>query len=247
MMLSKAPPLPKYYQLAQILSDQIATGAIKPNDQLPTEDELSQRYNLSRGTVREAVRLLQNDGLVRRERGRGTFVSGIAQTSSLFSLMPFSEAMRRQNRIPTTRVLKATTLPATTEVAERLAIKVGKPAIHIVRLRQADKEPVIYEERYLAHSLCPQLMDEDLAQNSIHTLIVFKYGVLLVKMTHTVEAGSLTAEQATYLQANPGDNAFYVDRLTFTEADGNRFPAVWFQGIYRESNLDLKARLQRSL
>jgi GntR family transcriptional regulator len=161
--------------------------------------------------------------------------------------MPFSEAMRRQNRIPTSHVLKAVTLPAPSVVAERLAIKTGEPAIHIVRLRLADSQPVVYEERYLAHSLCPQLMDEDLAENSIHTLIVFKYGVPLVKMTHTVEAGLLTAEQAAHLQANPGDNAFFVDRLTFTEVDGTRFPAVWFQGIYREGYFDLKAKLQTSL
>ncbi len=246
-MLSKSPPLPKYYQLAQTLSGQISSGALKPNDQLPTEDELSQRYGLSRGTVREAMRLLENDGLVRRERGRGTFVSDVFQSSALFSLMPFGEAMRRQSRVPTTRVLKATILPATAEVAQRLAIEVDKPVIYVVRLRLADNQPVVYEERYLAHSLCPQLLGEDLAESSIHTLIVFKYGVPLVKMTHTVEAGCLLADQATHLQMNPGDNAFLIDRLTFTEENGNRFPAVWFQGIYRESSFDLKASLQRSL
>lgn len=246
-MLSRTPPVPKYYQLAQILSDQIASGTLKSNDQLPTEDELSERYGLSRGTVREAIRLLENDGLVRRERGRGTFVSVIAKSSSLFSLMPFSEAMRRQNRVPSTRVLKATTFPATMEVAEQLDIEVGRATVHIVRLRLADNQPVVYEERYLARSLCPQLMDEDLSENSIHTLIVFKYGVPLVKMAHTVEAGSLTVEQAARLQANPGEKAFFVDRLTFTEANDIIFPAVWFQGIYRERSLNLKASLHRSL
>jgi DNA-binding GntR family transcriptional regulator len=246
-MLSKTPPLPKYYQLAQTLSDQISTGALKPNDQLPTEGELSQRYGLSRGPVREAMRLSENDGLVRRERDRGTFVSDVFLSSSLFSLMPFIEAMRRQSRVPTTRVLKATILPATAEVAKRLAIEVDKPVMHIVLLRLADNQSVVYEERYLAHALCPQLLGEDLAESSIHTLIVFRYGVPLVKMTRTVEAGRLLADQATHVQMNPGDCAFIIDRLTLTEEDDIRFPAVWFQGIYRESSFDLKASLPRSL
>jgi len=246
-MLSKSPPLPKYYQLARRLSDQIAAGTLGPNDQLPTEEELSRDYHLSRGTVREAVRLLENDGLVRRERGRGTFVTAVRQPSSLFSLMPFSEAMHRQNREPTTRVLQATTLPASEKVAERLALAPNESVIHIARLRLADNQPVVYEERYLAHTLCPGLLGEDLTTSSVHTLMVFKYGVSLVKMSHTVEVGQLSDIHAQHLAAKPDDKAIFVDRLTYTEIDGSRLPAVWFQGIYREDSYDLNVRLQSSL
>lgn len=246
-MLTKTAPLPKYYQLAQQLSDQIAGGTLQPDDQLPTEDELCSSYNMSRGTVREALRLLENDGLVRRERGRGTFVTAVQQRSSLFSLMPFSQAMRRQNREPNTRVLQAETVPAPAEVAQRLALAEGTPVIHISRLRLADHRPVIYEERYLAHVLCPQLLDEDLATSSIHTLLVFKYGVSLVKMSHTVEVGSLGVHHAQLLGANSEDKAIFIDRLTYTEVDSRRIPAVWFRGIYREDSYDLNVRMQNSL
>ncbi len=112
-MLSKTPPVPKYYQLARTLSEQIAAGSLKLNDQLPTEEMLCDMYGVSRGTVREAVRLLQEEGLIRRERGRGTFVTARRQSSTLFTLVPFSETMRRQNRVPSTRILSATTTPAT--------------------------------------------------------------------------------------------------------------------------------------
>ncbi len=246
-MLTKTPPLPKYYQLAQLLSDQIADGTLQPDDQLPTEEELSRQYNYSRGTVREAIRLLENDNLVRRERGRGTFVTAVRQPSSLFSLMPFSEAMRRQNREPTTRLLKAVTLPASEQVAERLQLNPGESVIHLVRLRLADSQPVVFEERYMAQALCPGLLDEDLTATSVHTLIVFKYGVSLVKMTHTVEVGQLSQIQAQHLSVKPDDRAFFVDRLTFTEKDGTRFPAVWFQGIYREDSYNINIQLQSSL
>ncbi|MDX1414252.1 MAG: GntR family transcriptional regulator [Candidatus Promineifilaceae bacterium] len=246
-MLSKTPPVPKYFQLAQILSEQISSGALQPGDQLPTEEELGASYDLSRGTVREAIRLLENDGLVRRERGRGTFVAAVTRSSSLFSLMPFDEAMRRQNRSPSTRLLTAELLPATAELAQRLALEEGETVIHTVRLRLADEQPVVYEERYLAQELCPQLLAEDLVNSSIHQLIVFKYDVPLVKMTYTVEVGVLPAAEAKILQASPGDEAFFVERLTYSERDGARFPAVWFKGIYRESDFNLMARLQDSL
>ena len=246
-MLTKMPPLPKYYQLAQRLSEQIAEGTLGPDDQLPTEEELSRDYDISRGTVREAIRLLENDGLVRRERGRGTFVTATHQRSTLFSLMPFGEAMRRQNREPSTRILTAAVVPTPEEAAERLDLDLDEPVIHIKRLRLADGRPVVFEERYLAQALCPQLLEEDLAASSIHNLLVFKYKVALVKMTHTVEAGHLDPQQAQLLSARAGDNAFFVDRLTYTEQKSRRFPAVWFQGIYLEQSYDLNARLQSSL
>ncbi len=83
-MVLNTSPVPKYYQLAEILRDQISEGLLNPGDQLPTEDTLSQDHNVSRGTVREAIRVLVQDGLIRREQGRGTFVAFPQQTESTF-------------------------------------------------------------------------------------------------------------------------------------------------------------------
>lgn len=244
-MISKTPPLPKYYQLAQTLSEQIASGTLQPNQQLPTEEELGQTYHMSRGTVREAIRLLADEGLIWRGRGQGTFVKAPSQRTALFSLTTFNEMMRRQNRIPSTEVLLKTAVLPPPAIADILHLKPNTPTIHIICLRLSDNQPVLHETRYLAQSLCPTLLDEDLEHNSIHALLVNKHQIPMVKMSHTVEAGQLSDEQAELLQAKPQTNAFFIERLTYTEKEGVRFPAVWYHGIYLEHHFDIRAQLER--
>jgi len=229
-----------------MLRQQISDGALHPGDQLPAEDTLSQTHNVSRGTVREAIRILAKDGLLRREQGRGTFVAyPQAPEATFFTLSSFDEDMRRQGRQPSSQVLTAEALPAPPNVAERLQTKAIEPVLHIVRLQLADGQPVVHETRYLAQSLCPALLHEDLESNSIHWLLIEKFNIPLVRMTHTVEAGSLSKAQSELLQTEPGATAFFVDRLTYTEIGGQKIPAVWFQAIYREDNYHIQAQSQK--
>ena len=240
MTLNKGP-IPKYYQLADILRRQITSGELLPSQQLPGEETLCKSYNVSRGTVREATRLLLDEGLLRREQGRGTFVAFAQPETTFFTLTSFDEDMRRQNRHPSTQLLTLQVIPATVNVATCLKLANSEPVIHIARLRLADDQPVVCETRYLAQSLCPGLVNENLETDSVHHLLVNKYQIPLVKMTQTVEIGQLSAEHANLLQASSGASAFFVDRLTYTLAGENKIPAVWFQAVYREDNYDVRA------
>lgn len=240
-MTLNSGPIPKYYQLADILRRQITSGKLLPNQQLPGEESLSKTHNVSRGTVRQATGLLLDEGLLRREQGRGTFVASAQPETTFFTLTSFDEDMRRQNRQSSTQLLTLEVVPATANVAANLALNAGEPIIHIARLRLADAQPVVYETRYLAQSLCPGLANENLETDSVHHLLVNKYQIPLVKMTQTVEIGQLSTGQANLLQASPGASAFFVDRLTYTLRDGNQTPAVWFKAVYREDNYDVKA------
>lgn len=242
----KSGPLPKYHQLIEILRQQIVSGELKPNDQLPTEEVLCQAYGVSRGTVRQAIHNLVQEGLIRREQGRGTFVNPLRRASPFFMLASFDEDMRRQHRRPNTRLLALEVIPATPAIAERLALATGEPVIHVVRLRLADDQPVIHETRYLAQVLCPSLTNEDLETESIHWLLIHKYHLPLVRMTHTIEVCILSSAQAHLLQVEPGTAAFYVDRLTYTVDETGKRPAVWYQAIYRGDNYHFTAEVQAS-
>ena len=243
-MNPNAAPIPKYYRLAERLRQQIKAGTLQPGDQLPTEDQLCETYQLSRGTVRQAIRSLVDAGLIRREQGRGTFVTTPPPTSTLFTLTNFNDEVQRQNRIPTTRLLTTNLTPATPELAERLHLTVGDSVIHIVRLRLIDGQPAVHEIRYLAQTLCPTLLTEDLVNDSIHGLLVHKYQIPLLKMTHTVEIRSLSSSQSQLLQTHPETPAFFVDRLTYTTRDDRQIPAVWFQGIYLKDSYQIQATMQ---
>ncbi|NOK61303.1 MAG: hypothetical protein GFH27_549305n72 [Chloroflexi bacterium AL-W] len=241
------PPLPKYYQLTQVLREQITSGHMRPGDQLPTEDTLCRAHRVSRGTVRKAIEVLIQEGYIRRSQGSGTFVHTTQPSTTLLTLSNFDEDIRRQNRTPTARLLIAEVLPASPAVAAQLELIAETPIIHIARLRLADQQIVAYEERYLAESLCPHLLQEDLETHSIHHLLVHTYRIPLVKMVHTVELGHLSDEQAQLLHAEPHSDAFFIDRLTFSKHEGRRFPAVWYRAIYGEDHYHIEARVQTSL
>ena len=231
----------KYQQIARLLRGQIERGELAPDEPLPTEMALCARFDVSRGTVQQAIRQLVADGLVRREQGRGTFVNEWRQPlTSFFSLSSFSDEMRRQGRQPATRVLSAQTVPAPADVAERLAIPAGTPCHHITRLRLADSQPVALEQRWLAAALCPDLLSHDLAAVSIHYLLVEQYRIPLVRLTHTVEMGELPAAAARELLTEPGQPAFLVDRLTFTRPQsGEVRPAVLYRAVFLGDSYDL--------
>jgi GntR family transcriptional regulator len=243
-MTLKKDYAPKYIQLSERLRDRIERGELRPGDQIPTEDSLSAKYRVSRGTVRQAIAILVNQGLIRREQGRGTFVNAPLAGPTFFTLTSFNEDMRRQDRQPDTHLLTAETIPASEEIAQRLALRLGETCIHIVRLRLADNQPVARETRYLAHSLCPSLLEDDLEAESIHSLLIHKYRIPLIRTAHTIEAHILSPKEAQLLQVRPRTAAFFVDRLTYTTDVHGERPAVWYQAIYRGDEYHFKVEFE---
>ncbi|GAB4538147.1 MAG: GntR family transcriptional regulator [Anaerolineae bacterium] len=243
-MLLKPGPVPKYYQLSEILRARILSGELEPDQQLPTEEALCRQYGVSRGTVRQAISTLVQEGLIRREQGRGTFINRPRPGPAFFTLTSFDEDMRQQHRHPSTRLLASKVISATPEVAQRLALAAGEPVIHIVRLRLADEQPVVHETRYLARSLCPALLNDDLEAESVHSLLIHKYRIPLIRTIHTIEAHILSPQEASLLQAEPGTAAFFVDRLTYTMDQTGERPAVWYRAIYRGDEYHFKAEFE---
>ncbi len=234
-------PVPRYHQLKQILEQRIISGEFSPGDRFPTDEALTRQYNLSRGTVRRAVDMLVDEGRLRREQGRGTFVAAPQLTPVFFRLADFSEEMRQRGRIPGTHLLQRRVFPANDEIASRLQLCSGEKVIEIARLRLADGQPMAYETRYLAYDLCPDLLDEDLENQSIHSLLIDKYNIPLVRAVHTIEARTLSAQEATLLQVPPGAAGFAVDRLTYTLNDR---PVTWYRIIYRGDEYRFTAEFQ---
>src|SRR6266852_3514872 len=96
--LERSNPLPLYYQLKQVLRQQISAGHLAPHTAIPSEPELVARYRVSRATVRQALTELVHEGLLYRQHGKGTFVCEPLVQQSLSELTSFTEAMRRRGK-----------------------------------------------------------------------------------------------------------------------------------------------------
>ena len=226
-------PLPKYYQLSQILRQRILRGDFSPGEKIPGEWQLSQEFNVSRGTVRKAIDTLLHEGLLRTEQGQGTYVVDDPRRHRPFLFLSnFNDETTRQNQIPRTTLIAKRTFSAPTSVVHRLSLVKGEEIIYISRLRWANDQPVVYEQRYLAKRLCPSLIEEDLERQSVHELLVKKYRLPLVRAIVSIEAHVLNDEEASLLQTRAGTAAFYLERLTYTLIDGKETPAVWYLAIH---------------
>ena len=140
---------PLYDQLVDILTEKI-DHEYRAGDMIPSERELSERYGLSRTTVRLALQELERLGLVVRQHGRGTFVTDrSAKATNLMQSYSFTEQMRAMGRDPETTILEFCEMEADKNLAEHMGLRIGDRIFKLKRLRSADNMPMMVERSYL--------------------------------------------------------------------------------------------------
>lgn len=219
VMLSRSSKVPLYYQLYEILRNHILKGEWQPGDMLPTETELLEKYEVSRNTVRQALDALVNDGLIYRQRGRGTFVAHPTIEQGLSRIISFTEDMRRRGLEPHTEVIFSGLIPAPENIADYLEILPGEELAHLERLRLADNEPMSVEKSYLVHRLCPGVLDDDYSRTPLREALARRYGIHLVYARQTIRAVAASAEMARKLTVEANMPLLYIERTSFTEQE----------------------------
>src|SRR5947208_1741224 len=153
--LERSNPLPLYYQLKEVLKEQIHAGHLAPHTSIPSEPELVNNYHVSRATVRQALAELVHEGLLYRQHGKGTFVCEprVQQTSQTASgLISFTQELQRRGKRPGGFLLVSELVRGSETVRKQLCLTDTDQAIRLERLRTADGIPISYEVDYLPYS-----------------------------------------------------------------------------------------------
>ena len=170
MSASSKKKLTQYERLAGTLRDRIAAGVYARGDKLPSEMELMDKSGLSRSTVRHALKVLVDEGLIRTERGRGAFVAdtpALHENNLVFS--SYTKQVEGQGMKPTTRTVDSGFAKATGNVAKFFDAAVGSKLVKLVRLRYLDDAPLCLETTYLPPSF-GSLIDRDINGSLYATL-----------------------------------------------------------------------------
>jgi GntR family transcriptional regulator len=223
--LDKHLPVPLYHQLKDVLMNGILSGEWQPNQQLPTEEQLAGRYQVSKITVRQALRELSDLGYVRREQGRGTFVSKPRLSQGPRELTGFTEEMRRRHVAASSRVLLQHLMDADAVMAETLRIPVGAPVLKLKRLRLGNDEPMGIQTAHLPAQLVPGLVDEDLGAVSLYATLQSRYGLHAAFATESHFAVSVERADAELLQVSTGSAGMAAERITYLR-DGRPLEVV---------------------
>jgi GntR family transcriptional regulator len=220
-------------QLESRLRQLIRDGEIPSGSALPGELELAAQLSVSRHTIRHALSVLAHEGLLRRERGRGTQVlptPGDAVTErSLASFYAFAWELSARGIEQRSFVLERTQLNAPAVLAERLSLPQGAPIERIVRLRTAGGDPLVLETAYLPAELASGLDAEVLERGSIYDAVERQHGLQVSRAHETIRPVVLSASLARLLGVRRGAPAFRVERTTWSR----RGPIEWQESTLR--------------
>ncbi|QYJ17128.1 HTH-type transcriptional repressor NagR [Rubrobacter xylanophilus DSM 9941] len=218
--IDRDSPIPYYYQLKQILTEEIESGRYRPGDRLPGENELCESFDVSRTVVRQALNELENEGWLRRRKGRGTFVAPRKVSESLFqNLTGLYEDVSARGGTLRSKVRRLERVPAPDVVAKELELSKGDPVIVLDRLRFVNEIPWVVVTTYLPYDLCPQLLREDMEEQSLYAVLEQKYGIMISHGRRSVEAVSATAEIARALGIEVGDPILLLRSTSYGEDD----------------------------
>lgn len=233
-----------YQRLKELLLEEIDGGRLKPDDQVPSERELSERYAMSRMTVRHALTELVNEGMLYRHQGKGTFVARPKIRQKLMGLTSFTEDMVSRGMKPGARVLSVQITTAPYRVRQALGLEdENAQVLRVERLRLADDEPMALEVTHLPVARFEALVRESLENVSLYDVLEKRYGVKPVVATQTIEPALADAQLARVLKVREGALLLLLERTTRDEHDE---PIEFVSSHYRGDRYRFIAELQRN-
>lgn len=191
------------------LSEQIISGLL--THQLPAERRLSEQFNTTRITLRDALMQLEHQGLIYRENRRGWFVSPSRIQYNPLLNFNFNRMVSSQGKTPSTQVLSSDIIQANTQVSRWLAISEGQAVIQIRRARRIDNRLVLYAEHYLNPVYFPYILQFDFTQ-SLSEIYQQHYGLIYSKVRFDMQSTALSKTAANVLKMSEGSPALKIVR-----------------------------------
>ncbi len=203
--LDKNVPVPLYFQLKSLILDEIKNGEYKSGDLIPTENEISEMFDISRTTVRQAITELVHDGQLYRIKSKGTFVSNPKVTQHVLNRFYSYDGAAQESGMKPGRVqLAKEVIPMPQEMIDLGAGKPGDQVIFLKRKRMIDNVPTVRIDAYLVYSKFAHLMDADLVNNSLRSLMDAKPETRVYRLVRIIEAVPATKEDINELDVEPG-------------------------------------------
>jgi GntR family transcriptional regulator len=239
----KSSPLPYYYQLAEILRRELdGKASLGEVLQLPSENELAERFGLSRATVRHALDTLENEGWIYRQKGKGSFAPFRRVQQDLTQLVSTTEDMRRRGWSLETRTVSIQQIAAIPYVSKALELPSDALIYQLCRLRIVNGEPMSLQNSHLPAERCPQLEQNDL-NSSLYHLLAEKYGLKLWTGREVLRARQASPYEAELLGIHEGACMLYVERITYT-VEG--IPIEYLESVWRGDRYDFTVNLTQS-
>ncbi|WP_196604456.1 GntR family transcriptional regulator [Pectinatus haikarae] len=212
--------IPLYEQLIAYIKIQIQQGVLKPGDQMITENDLCGALNISRTTVRQCMNRLVEEGLLIRQRGRGSFIANPKLKRNINYLYNFTENMRSIGASPTSVVLtKEVSNITNKQLITSLQLPEADPrAFHLLRLRCANGTPLLLENTYIPYYLCSGIEQFNFEAVSLYDTLSSHYSLNLYHASETIEAIIIKGAVAKLLKCSSNTPGYQIERVSHLDS-----------------------------
>ena len=218
----------RHEQISAWLREQIQQGLFQPDEQLPSESRLGEKFRVSRITVRRALQTLEIEGLLYRRQGLGSFVKETRVSQGLVRLTDFMEDMQQAGIEASSRVLHFEAEEAPPDIAAALGVVPGKKVVRLDRLRLGDGEPIAFDRTWLPFFYGSLLEGRDLAHETLYHIFEADHGIPVVRGRFRIEAVSADSDIARLLDVPQRRALLLIERRSYTISDR----CVYFQRRY---------------
>jgi GntR family transcriptional regulator len=238
--IDRRSPIPFYFQLKQLIRDEITGKHWLPGERIPSEHALCGHFAVSRTTVRQALAELESEGLLVKEKGRGTFVAEPRSSSWLLqSSHGFHDEATRAGRRVTSRVLRRELEPLPQWAARALDLPAGATGVTLERLRSVDGELVMYVESHLLEDLADVVLETELESGSLYGALS-QHGVEVSGGRRVVEATTARDELASLLEIEPGAAVLQVQAVSW---DAGLRPFECYRAWHRSDRTTIEVQV----
>ena len=237
--IDKSSRLPAYAQLADILRSSISQGEYPPGDRLPAESALAKSHGVSAMTARQAVSVLEEEGLVRRIQGKGTYVRKIGVSASSFGLDALGEVLADHDNL-SVRIIKASVKKTPGVEKEVLGLKPNQPVIVVERVILHQSEPFALHVSYTRFDPASPTV-ESMLDTVVLTELIYQEGYSNFKRgaLHLVPT-QLGEREARLLKLEKGNSVFKLEHLFY---DFDNKPAAYGWYIVSHEKMPLVSKI----
>ena len=240
MEINKKSPVPIYFQLKQIILEKIKKGEWVPNSSISSERELCEIFEVSRMTIRQAINELVSEGILYREKGRGTFVSEPKIEQS--NIMSFTEAATSKGLEAETLVKRFEIEVPDLSIMEKLGLQSHEDVYYLQRVRMVENQILGIEEIYLPVSYCPDLKDDDLS-GSLYKILKEKYDYTIDHIQTSLEAVIPDEYELKLFNSN---NVIPMLKVTSVNITDKNLKLYYEESLYRSDKYIFNVNINRS-
>ncbi|WP_462410609.1 GntR family transcriptional regulator [Neobacillus sp. Marseille-QA0830] len=241
-VLNHNSPIPLHHQLTEYIRKELLNGhLVDPSGKLPTEHELAEQFQVSRITIRSALKTLMDEGLLDRKRGSGTFLRSNQSENWIGELMGFSETIESMGNKAGAKVIKSgKILNPPAKIKDHLRVN---EAWELKRLRFADGVPIAIE-----HSYFPENIGIEISKHKgLHDILTYQYlekelNIKPHEGKQVISAVNANLEEAELLNIPQGEALLYIERLTLS-IEG--VPIEFLQSVFRPDHFQYVVKLNR--